>query len=180
MSLSAKFQELENLLLHQYHLIGLHSGVPFILLIYPPSQERLCQAHQIDLVEKLRARGVPVVEHKLNTFIFDYYTKRGRLEQIFELDREKPEELRRMMAGVYGQELVKRILDTADQADPDGVIFLSGVANIYPFARVSSLLAKLENQIKLPLVVFYPGSERDGRLSFLDIEPHVGYRARNI
>jgi len=57
---------------------------------------------------------------------------------------------------------------------------LTSVASIYPFARVSNLLTDLENHVLVPLVVFYPGGEVDGKLSFLNREAHIGYRARII
>lgn len=183
MSLLDKFNELETMLLEQRRLLGLHSGVPFVILVYDPGEERHCRARQIELREKLEFNGIHVIEHELNNFIFDYYAKKGQIERIFELDRNpsRREELRQMIAGVYEKELVARIVDGVKDADPDhSVIFLTGVASIYPFARVSNLLDALENQVKVPLVVFYPGSERDGKLSFLNQEPHVGYRARRI
>jgi len=183
MSLHDKFNELETMLLEQRHLLGLHSGVPFIILVYDPHEERRCRARQIELREKLEARGVHVIEHELNNFIFDYYADKGQLERIFDLDRDpaRREELGQMIAGVYEKELIDRILEGVKDADSNrNVIFLTGVASMYPFARVSNLLTALENRVQVPLVVFYPGSERDGRLSFLDQEPHVGYRARRI
>jgi len=183
MSLDAKFDELETILLEQRHLVGLHSGVPFLILVYAPEQDPRCRARQIELREKLETRGVHVIEHELNNFIFDYYAERGQLERIFELDRDpgRRDELQQMIAGVYERELVDRILKDVQDADPGcSVIFLTGVASMYPFARVSNLLTALENRIKVPLVVFYPGSEHDGKLSFLNQEPHIGYRARRI
>jgi hypothetical protein len=183
MNLLDKFNELERMLLEQRRLLGLHSGVPFVILVYDPHEERRCQARQIELWDKLEFNGIHVIEHELNNFIFDYYAQKGQLERIFDLDRDPAhrEELRQMIAGVYERELVKRILDGVKDADPDhSVVFLTGVASMYPFARVSNLLTALENRIKVPLVVFYPGSERDGKLSFLNQEPHVGYRARRI
>jgi hypothetical protein len=184
MSLSTKFDELERLLLHHRHSLGRHSGVPFLILIYPPQQEQRSRAYQIDLREKLRLRGMRVLEQELNNFIFDHYREKGQLERIFELDRDpaRRDELRRMLAGVYEKELVRRILDeVATVADADNtVVFLAGVASMYPFARVSNLLTDLENKIQIPLVVFYPGSEENGKLRFLNREPHLGYRARRI
>ena len=183
MSSLDKFNELETMLLEQRHLLGLHSGVPFVILIYDPYEERRCRARQIELREKLEFNRVHVIEHELNNFIFDYYANKGQLERIFDLDRDpgRREELRQMIAGVYERELVNQILDGVKDADPEGsVIFLTGVASMYPFARVSNLLTALENRVNVPLVVFYPGSERNGKLSFLNQEPHVGYRARRI
>lgn len=183
MDLRPKFNELEDLLLNQRDLIGLHSGVPFVLLVYPPEQERICQGYQENLAEKLRARGVPVLNCELRTFIFDHYEEQGHLEKIFDLDKDPNERdrLRRMVAGVYEKKLVGWVLEKAKTAEPNGVVFLTGVPSLYPFARVSNLLTDLENKVKIPLVVFYPGRERDGSLYFLDSnEAHTGYRARII
>lgn len=182
--LQEKFRELERVLLHERHLLSVSSGVPFVLLVYSVSEERLCHDLREDLMAKLRARHVPVLEHRLDTFIFDYYEKRfekrGGVQRIFELERTDPDALQRMIAGVYERELVKRILDTKDRVSPNGVLFLTGVATMYPFGRVSNVLMELENKVIVPLVVFYPGTYRDGQLSFLDLEPHKGYRARII
>jgi hypothetical protein len=185
MQLRRLFQELEQALLEDRHLLSLHSGVPFLLLVYPPEQERECREYQAVLMEKLRVRGQPVVEHRLDTFIFDYYAqpryaKRGGLQRIFELERTDPRGLRRQLSQMYRLELVERIRKTADRVSPDGAIFVTGVSMMYPFAHVSNLLSDLENKILVPLVVFYPGSIQDGQLSFLGIEPHSGYRARVI
>jgi hypothetical protein len=50
--------------------------------------------------------------------------------------------------------------------------------------RISNLLENLENQVKVPLVVFYPGEELDSEMRFLCLEnadgPHTKYRARRI
>lgn len=183
MSLSAKFDELERLLLEDRAALGMHTGVPFLLLIYDPYEEKTCRAHQIHLRDKLQMRGLQVAELELSNFIFDYYDERGQLQQIFDLDRDptKRDDLRRMLAGIYEKELVKRVVTEVQDIDQDvGVIFLSGVATMYPFARVSNLLTDLENKVTVPLVVFYPGSEENGKLSFLNREPHIGYRAQRI
>src|SRR2546425_11389628 len=162
MLLLPKFRELEQALLQDRHLLSTHSGVPFLLLVYSPEQERLCRELQAELMEKLRVRGMPVIEHRLDTFIFDYYgarfSKRGGVKVLFDLERDDPDALRRMVGGIYEERLVGSILSTASRAAPNGAIFLSGVAAMYPFGRVSNLLMALENRITLPLVVFYPGS----------------------
>ncbi|HHE71042.1 MAG TPA: DUF1788 domain-containing protein, partial [Chloroflexi bacterium] len=61
---------------------------------------------------------------------------------------------------------------------------LTGVSHLYPFVRVANLLEDLENRVKAPLVVFYPGEELDSELRFLGLQhadgPHTKYRARRI
>lgn len=183
MDLRPKFNELERLLLEQRNLIGLHSGVPFILLVYPPDQEKACTQAQANLADKIRTRSVPVLDCELSTFIFDHYKQQGYLDRVFELDQdpEQSDSLRRMIAGVYEKNLPEWVMALAKKAEPDGVIFMTGVASLHPFARISNLLSDLENKITVPLVVFYPGRHMDGKLYFLNSdEPHVGYRARII
>jgi hypothetical protein len=183
MDLQPKFTELERVLLEQRHLIGLHSGVPFLLLVYPPDQELECHWRQEHVAEKLRARGTPVLECHLGTFFFDYYKERGYLDKIFELDRDpkQRDNLRRMIAGVYEKNLPGWVMELTKKAEPNGVIFLTSVASLYPFARVSNLLSELENLVRLPMVTFYPGRHSEDGLYFLDsTQPHTGYRARII
>jgi hypothetical protein len=180
MSLLDKFNELEYLLLARRDTLVLHSGTPFVLLVYDPGEERLCQARRQELAEKLESRGLRVYEIRLGTFIFDYYRQEGRLERLFALERERPQELRRMLSGIYRPALVKHIVAEAGEMEDNAVIFLSGVGSLYPFASLCNLLGDLENRVKLPLVVFYPGSEQDGRLMFLNLEEEGDCRARRI
>jgi hypothetical protein len=180
MSLLDKFKELEYLLLARRDTLALHSGTPFVLLVYDPGEERLCQARRQELAERLESRGLRVYEIGLGAFIFDYYRQKGQLEQLFALERERPQELRRTIAGIYRPELVKRIVGEARDVEDDAIIFLSGVGSLYPFARVCNLLGDLENRVKQPLVVFYPGSEQDGRLMFLNLEEEGSCHARRI
>ena len=76
MSLLDKFNELETMLLGQRRLLGLHSGVPFVILVYDPTEERRCRARQIELREKLEFNGIHVIEHELNNFIFDSFLEK--------------------------------------------------------------------------------------------------------
>lgn len=187
MSLSAKFEELEAILLDDQHRsqLRLHSGVPFIMLVYDPYEERKSRAYQTRLRDKLNARQLPVTEYELNTFIFEHYAKKNQIERVFKIDRDpdRRDELKRMIASVYEKQLVQEIRQKAAELNnhPDrNIIFLTSVASIYPFARVSNLLTDLENHVLVPLIVFYPGEEVDGKLSFLNREAHIGYRARII
>ena len=187
MNLPAKFDELEALLLNDQHRtqLRLHSGVPFIILVYDPQDERKSRARQTLLRDKLNARGLKVKEYELNAFIFDHYAQKNQLDRIFDIDRDpnRRDELKRMIASVYEKQLVediKREVVELNNSPDQNIIFLTSVASMYPFARVSNLLADLENHVLVPLIVFYPGSDVDGKLSFLNRDVHIGYRARII
>ena len=184
-SLVDKFRELETLLLRSRHTLALHAGVPFVLLIYDPHQERLCREEQEHLGTKLQDAGLTVREIPVQTFIFDHYAQIGLLDRVFEKERTSPGDVYRDLAKNYRPALVEHIIEEAQGLEgQDAVLLLTQAAHLYPFVRVSNLLEDLENQVKLPFVVFYPGEELDGELRFLCLEnadgPHSKYRARRI
>ena len=104
---------------------------------------------------------------------------------MFEKETTHPVDVYRDLARNYRPALAQHIIQTAETLeDQDVVLFLTHVAHLYPFVRVSNLLEDLENRVKMPLVIFYPGEELDGELRFLCLEntdgPHTKYRARRI
>lgn len=184
-SLVNKFVELERLLLNDRATLALHAGVPFLLLIYDPNNERWCSEKQAHLHVKLEDAGLYVCEISVKTFVFDHYAKIELLDTIFEKEQNQPDPVYRDLAKHYRPALVKHIIGIAeDLPEADTVIFLTDVAHLYPFVRVANLLEDLENRVQQPLVVFYPGVELDGELRFLGLEnadgPHTKYRARRI
>lgn len=185
LSLFEKFAELEKLLINQRHTLALHAGVPFVLLIYSPNEERRCREEQAHLMTKLADAGLVVRQIPMDTFVFDHYAEIGLLDKVFEKERTQPGDVYRDLAKNYRPALVQHIIKAADALDgQDAILFLTQVAHLYPFVRVSNLLNDLENRVKLPLVIFYPGEELDGELRFLCLKnadgPHTKYRARRI
>jgi len=185
LSLIEKFAELEKLILNQRHTLALHAGVPFVLLIYVPNEERLCREEQAHLMTKLADAGLSVRQIPVATFVFDHYAEIGLLDKVFEKESTQPGDVYRDLAKNYRPALVRHIIKVADTLDgQDAILFLTQVAHLYPFVRVSNLLSDLENRVKLPLVILYPGEELDGELRFLCLKnadgPHTKYRARRI
>ena len=185
LSLIEKFAELEKLILNQRQTLALHAGVPFVLLIYSPTEECRCREEQAHLMTKLADAGLAVRQIPVDTFVFDHYAEIGLLDKVFEKERTQPGDVYRDLAKNYRPALVQHIIKAADALDgQDAILFLTQVAHLYPFVRVSNLLSDLENRVKLPLVIFYPGEELDGELRFLCLKnadgPHTKYRARRI
>ncbi len=184
-SLADKFVELERLLRHDRETLALHAGVPFLLLIYDPVEERRCNEEQAHLRVKLEDASLHVRAISVRTFVFDHYAEIGLLDAMFEKEQHQPESVYRDIAKHYRPTLVRHIIGVAESLPvEDTIIFLTDVAHLYPFVRVANLLEDLENRIQQPLVVFYPGEELDGELRFLGLEnadgPHTKYRARRI
>jgi hypothetical protein len=184
-SLNEKFADLEKLIRNQRHTLDLHAGVPFVLLIYDPKEECRCQELQGHLSCKLQDAGLTIREIPVATFLFEHYAELGLLDTMFEKEHTQPGDVFRDLAKNYRPALARRIIEIADAlSGEDAVLFLTQAAHLYPFVRVSNLLNNLENRVRLPLVLFYPGEELDGELRFLCLEnadgPHTKYRARRI
>jgi hypothetical protein len=60
------------------------------------------------------------------------------------------------------------------------VIFLSRIGGLYPFYRTSSLLRYLDNGIRVPTIVLYPGERTEQHyLSFMgEMDADRDYRPR--
>ena len=78
MKLQEKFEFLEDLLLNKRESIGLHTGVPFIMLVYDPKKEIECGEEIKNTEEKLISRNLNVLTLPINKFIFEYLKKNNR------------------------------------------------------------------------------------------------------
>jgi len=182
-SLQDKFEELENLLLHYRRTLAQHVGVPFVRLVYSPEEEVECQRLRERLARTLERDSVSVETVSCRGAIFAHYEHRGRLDQLFELEREKKQGLGVNIAKHARQELVGRLLAAAERLNGDGVIFLADVAFIYPYIHQAPVLEECTNRIKPPLalVIFYPCEvDVDSQLLFLGARPSGYYRTRDL
>lgn len=79
---------------------------------------------------------------------------------------------------------VSRELEAFAKAHPDhaerSLVLVGRAGALYPFFRVSTLLKRLENGARLPVVLLYPGERRGATaLSFMcQLAPDADYRPR--
>lgn len=182
-ALPEKFEELERWLLRDRPLLAQSTGVPFIRLVYRPAEEADCVQRRESLRRTLESQGVKVQTVSCRDVIFAHYERRGRLEQLFELEATAGAELNENIARHAGQELTNRLLQAADALAGDGVIFLTDVAFLYPYLHLGPILDNCTNCIQPPmaLAVFYPGEVSLGnRLMFLGVRPTSYYRTRDL
>ena len=181
MRLQEKFDFLEELLMNKREAIGIHTGVPFIMLIYEPKMEMACKNKRENLKKKLISKNLKVMEISVGIFVFESLKESKQLDEIFENEKELPDEVREELTRRCKHGMKGWILDKMKKEQPD-IIFLSDVAKLYPYYRVSAIFTSLENEVKMPLVAFYPGEEKeDGKLYFLgECESSEYYRAMRI
>jgi len=178
--LQEKFDQLEDLLLNHRESIGIHNGVPFIMLIYNPEKENECQKKIQNLQEKIESKSLSVLNIAMNLLIFEQLEKSGDLEQIFEFDKDEPKKVREDIFKRCKFFLKDYILNEIDSKIPD-IVFVTNVSGLYPYYRVSNLLSSLEKDIRIPFIVFYPGEMKGDKLYFMgELESNEYYRAQRI
>lgn len=178
--LQEKFDQLEDLLLNHRESIGIHNGVPFIMLIYNPEKENECQKKIQHLQEKIESKNSRVLNIAMNLLIFEQLEKSGDLEQIFEFDTDEPKQVREDLFNRCKLFMKDYILNEIDSKIPD-IVFVTNVSGLYPYYRVSNLLSSLEKDIRIPFVVFYPGEMKDDKLYYMgELESNEYYRAQRI
>ena len=178
-----KFEELENLLLHHRATLAQNTGVPFVRLVYRPDEEVECRRRRELLERTLRREGIAVETASCCGAIFAHYDRRGRLDQLFELERTEEDRLSVSIARHGHRELTDQLLTAAERLKGDGVVFLVDTAFLSPYLHLASVLEDCTNCITPPLalVVFYPGEvDVDGQLLFLGVRPSGYYRTRDL
>jgi len=180
MLLQDKFDQLEDLLINHRDSIGIHNGVPFIMLIYSPERENECRKKIDNLHEKLESNNLKVLNIPVNLFIFNHLKNEKILDQIIEFDKEEPKEVRKDLFNRCKNFFKHDILEKIQEKTPE-IVFITNLSGLYPYYRVSNLLNSLEKEIKIPLVIFYPGEFKDEKLFFLgELESNEYYRAQII
>ncbi len=169
--------------------ISTFQGVPFALFAYPPTAELELRREVALLRTRLendtprRVTIIPLSELMWEA-IEEVYGEGG--QQLFESERSmsyettdrRLEMLRGDMEGLLGT-IPSRLVERSKDLDPTrDILFLTRVGALYPAYRASALLENLMYEIKVPTILFYPGT-RSGRnmLRFMDsLEAIHSYR----
>ena len=169
--------------------ISTYQGVPFGLFVYPPTVE-LELRREVNLLrtrlENDTPRRVTIIplSELMWEAIEEVYGDGG--EALFEAERSmsyepterRLEMLRDDMEGLLST-IPARLVSRSQDLDPaSNILFLTRVGSLYPAYRASALLENLMYEIKIPTILFYPGT-RSGRnmLRFMDsLDALMGYR----
>lgn len=83
-----------------------------------------------------------------------------------------------------GSDLMNRLKESMDEAAAmkNGLLLVTDLEALHPFLRINSLEAQLQDSIRCPIIVLYPG-KREGKtsLKFLEFYPaDPNYRSEHI
>lgn len=172
----------------------------FAILLYAPSREFQLRQRLRTMIGRLEAEQWAVLSIALHQVLFDRLRTRLGAEALTalaaterRLHARSPER-----AMTYLREKLSEHIDGPDglaaeiqqridvfcssrNADPDRTLVVLGRAGaLYPFFRSSALLKHLGGRTRnVPVVLLYPGEQREGGLSFMqELEPDRDYRPR--
>lgn len=174
--------------------ISTYQGVPFALFVYPPTDERELRREAAMLatrVEHEAGRKVHLISMAELVWkaIREAFPPDGG--PLFDAERSfRDDEPERRLERLQGQmeqllsevsPLPRMIEEKAEGCSPEQhVLFLSRVGTLFPAYRASALLESLMGAVRIPTVLFYPGS-RSGTnsLRFMDsLDAVHSYRHR--
>ena len=146
-SLENKSDELLKLIIDDFDNIGIHSGVPFVIYTYPPEKELDVIKEVERLSKKLEKNNKKSILIRFDK-IFRKFTEESieDLEELYNLEEENRDSLKRAIAKEIGDNIIKYIIEEY-QKFPDKVIFLYRIGAIHPILKVHLLL--LDEEIKL-------------------------------
>lgn len=187
--MSSEFQkrveELESLVIDRPHRVGSRTGVPFVVFPYDPDHELTVDTRVTEFIDKLEYKGRTVAALDIRDMVFSILSDKNLLSTVVDVERE--DGTKELEAGLKSTlfepsgnakgTLIERILEQTRDADV-AVAYRLGV--LYPFSSLSVILSHLENEVDIPLIVFYPAVVRGKNLRFLDETDGSYYRAKVI
>lgn len=169
---------------------GIINEVPFFIFAYPPAEEVPVQKHTGYMVKRLRTMGVSVLEINLYDLCVDIIKDQGYWDKLLEMEVQwKKDKFERQLKNLVEirEHLMPAIVKRIEDAGEPGVLFLTGVGNVYPLVRTHTVLNNLQSIAKdYPTLLFFPGEYTftEGRGQSLDLfgvlKEDRYYRAFNI
>jgi hypothetical protein len=143
------------------------------LAVYPPSEERRVRARlpQFEALTLEAKHGWIAVD--LTRLLPEFLTAHKYRESIF----QAPQHFK------AGSELevraAARVKDACsrEEADADSVVAVMGLASLFDFIRVSSLIDRVEDSVPGRLLIFFPGEYAGNVYRFMDARDGFNYMA---
>lgn len=145
--------------------------VPFYVFEYDIEDEALVEYHLRNIKESL----------PFNIHIIDIFSLLIRILEEMEylkylFGRNQKEVFENIAPFIT--DVQERILNESKDAD---ILFVIGIGKAYPFLKITDILKFLESHIRIPVIVFYPGSFDGVKFFLFDrLQDGVYYRAKPI
>lgn len=165
---------------------GLGNEVGIHVFTYPPEQEMRVRAAVSGLVEASDAGRLPcrIRERNLWHALLQVCDERGISDKIDALEaRRGSDSLLKRMQKIATPEALLASMDWQPHEPGRDVLFITGVGEVYPFARAHAILDNGQHVFSdVPVVLFYPGTYNGRELSLFGRRDESAnyYRAFNL
>ncbi len=142
--------------------------------VYPPTEERRVRARlpQFEEITLGASHGWSTVD--LTGLLPEYLATHKYREAIF----QKPQHLK---AGTQLEVRAAALVDSAcSHSDANSVVTITGLASLFDFMRVSSLIDRVEDSVSGRLLVLFPGEYQGNLYRFMDARDGFNYMATPI
>jgi len=141
--------------------------------VYPPSEERRVRAKlpQFEALTLEANHGWTSVD--LTRVLPEFLAAHKYRESVF----QDPKHLR---AGSELEVRAAALVNTAcsrEDADANSVVAVTGLASMFDFMRVSSLIERIEDSVSGRLLIFFPGEYAGNIYRFMDARDGFNYMA---
>lgn len=141
--------------------------------VYPPAEERRLRARlpQFEALTLEARHGWTTVD--LTRLLPEWISAHEYREGIFQ---EPGNFSANSELEVLAAERVRQVC-AREEADADSVVAVLGLASLFDFMRVSSLIDRVEDSVRGRLLVFFPGEYQRNIYRFMDARDGFNYMA---
>jgi len=141
--------------------------------VYPPAEERRLRARlpQFEALTLEARHGWTTVD--LTGLLPEYFSAHEYREGIF---KEPANFSANSEIETLAADRVRQACGRED-ADSEGVVAVLGLASLFDFMRVSSLVDRVEDSVRGRLLVFFPGEYQRNIYRFMDARDGFNYMA---
>lgn len=142
--------------------------------VYPPAEERRVRARLPQFEEVTLGAGHGWSTVDLTGLLPDFLASHKYRESIF----KDPKHLK---AGAQLEVRAAAMVDAAcSESDENAVVVVTGLASLFDFMRVSSLIDRCEDSVRGRLLVMFPGEFQGTLYRFMDARDGFNYMATPI
>ncbi|NLN95596.1 MAG: DUF1788 domain-containing protein [Bacteroidales bacterium] len=165
---------------------GLGGEIPFFIFPYKIKWESEINGEITGLKKRLKREGIEVLELNLYDITIDILEKKGGIEKMFSLEERQKHRpgyfMKALQSALNIQEVFIPYIREQIANIPHDLIFITGVAPVYPYIRSHVILNNLHSITdRVPTIMFYPGEYTGNTLRLFEaLDSDNYYRAYNL
>lgn len=164
--------------------ISAYHDMPYAIFRYDPEAEFELRKQVTLLETRLSQKGKHITRILLSDCLDEAMRSQRPLEEWFAAEREQGVEtvVETVHSVLSEYEPLVELVAKRMPPGPDpllDLVFILRTGALFPVYRTFSLLEQLKGRVLTPTVLFYPGTEVDGGLSFMGVlQPEHNYRPK--